>query len=276
VVGNRLVAAARRDPPLVIGDGAHTVAQLVETVNADPRRGTGHATSLTRIPLDAIALERLREQGLAPDMVPPRGMRVILRNNANLSTGGSATDVTDEVHRDVAAKAVAAAQMVGLDVCGVDIVCQNISTPLEEQQGGIVEVNAAPGLRMHLNPSYGKGRKVGEAVVDLLFPDGQDGRIPVVAVTGTNGKTTTVRLISHLISCQGLRVGMTNTDGVYINGRRTDTGDCSGPRSARNVLMHPDVDAAVFETVRWPWSPILEVVIISASTSSPQFMTSAF
>jgi cyanophycin synthetase len=250
VVGNRLVAAARRDPPLVIGDGAHTVAQLVETVNADPRRGTGHATSLTRIPLDAIALERLREQRLAPDMVPPRGMRVILRNNANLSTGGSATDVTDEVHRDVAAKAVAAAQMVGLDVCGVDIVCQNISTPLEEQQGGIVEVNAAPGLRMHLNPSYGKGRKVGEAVVDLLFPDGQDGRIPVVAVTGTNGKTTTVRLISHLISCQGLRVGMTNTDGVYINGRRTDTGDCSGPRSARNVLMHPDVDAAVFETAR--------------------------
>lgn len=250
VVGDRLVAAARRDPPLVIGDGTRTVTELVEMVNADPRRGTGHATSLTRIPLDAIALERLRDQGFTPDSVPPRGVRVVLRNNANLSTGGSATDVTDEVHRDVAARAVAAAQMVGLDVCGVDIVCQNISTPLEEQHGGIVEVNAAPGLRMHLNPSFGKGRKVGEAIVDLLFPNGEDGRIPIVAVTGTNGKTTTVRLISHLMASQGLRVGMTNTDGVYVNRRRIDTGDCSGPRSARNVLMHPDVDAAVFETAR--------------------------
>jgi len=140
--------------------------------------------------------------------------------------------------------------MVGLDICGVDLVCDSVLKPIEEQNGGIVEVNAAPGLRMHLSPSFGKGRAVGEAIVDTLFADGDDGRIPVVAVTGTNGKTTTVRLIAHLLSASGLRTGMTNTDGVYIEGKRIDSGDCSGPRSARNVLLHPDVDAAVFETAR--------------------------
>lgn len=250
VVGQQLVAAARRDPPLVMGDGQHTVAELVAQVNTDPRRGDGHATPMTRIRIDDIALERLREQGLMPDDVPAKGQRVVLRNNANLSTGGSATDVTDDVHPDVAARAVAAAQMVGLDICGVDVVCDNVIQSLESQQGGIVEVNAAPGLRMHISPSFGKGRAVGEAVIQHMFPAGDDGRIPVVAVTGTNGKTTTVRLIAHLLRQQGLRVGMTNTDGVYVNGRQTDSGDCSGPRSARNVLLHPDVDAAVFETAR--------------------------
>ncbi len=250
VVGNQLVAAARREPPLVIGDGERTVAQLVDQVNADPRRGDGHATPLTRISIDEIALDRLAEQGLTPDSVPPLGMRVVLRNNANLSTGGTATDVTDEVHRDVAARAIAAAQMVGLDICGIDIVCENINTPLEVQHGGIVEVNAAPGLRMHLSPSFGKSRNVGEAVISHMFAKDDDGRIPVVAVTGTNGKTTTVRLIAHFMKNQGLKVGMTNTDGVYIDGQQIDSGDCSGPRSARNVLMHPDVEAAVFETAR--------------------------
>ncbi len=250
VVGDKLVAAARRDPPLVIGDGQHTVAELVDIVNTDPRRGDGHATALTKIRLDDIAIERLKEQNLTPQSVPPRGMRVVLRNNANLSTGGSATDVTDEVHPDVAARAIAAAQMVGLDICGVDVVCESVMQPLESQAGGIVEVNAAPGLRMHLSPSFGQGRNVGEAVINTMFKDGDDGRIPVVAVTGTNGKTTTVRLTSHLLKQHGWRIGMTNTDGVYVNGRQTDSGDCSGPRSARNVLMHPDVDAAVFETAR--------------------------
>ena len=182
--------------------------------------------------------------------MPPRGQRIILRNNANLSTGGTATDVTDDVHPEVAARAVAAAQMVGLDICGVDVVCDNVRRPLEQQGGGIVEVNAAPGLRMHLTPSFGKGRAVGEAIVSHMFAEGEDARIPIVAVTGTNGKTTTVRLIAHLIAGSGLRVGMTNSDGVFIAGRRIDTGDCSGPRSARRVLMHPDVDAAVFETAR--------------------------
>jgi len=250
VVGRQLVAAARRDPPLVIGDGEHTVRELVDAVNADPRRGDGHATPLTRIRLDEIALDRLREQGLTPESVPVLGQRVVLRNNANLSTGGTATDVTDEVHPVVAARAVAAAVTVGLDICGVDVVCENVIEPLEQQRGGIVEVNAAPGLRMHTSPSYGKGRPVGEAVIQHMFPDGSNGRIPVVAVTGTNGKTTTVRLTAHLLRSQGLRVGMTNTDGVYVNGRQIDSGDCSGPRSARNVLAHPDVDAAVFETAR--------------------------
>jgi cyanophycin synthetase len=250
VVGDKLVAAARREPPLVVGDGKHTVRQLVDLVNADPRRGEGHATSLTKIRFDDIAIGRLHAQDLEPESVPAKGRRVILRNNANLSTGGTATDVTDEVHPEVKARVIAAAQMVGVDICGVDVVCESLSRPLEDQNGGIVELNAAPGLRMHISPSFGKGRDVGNAVIDLMFPDGDNGRIPVIAVTGTNGKTTTVRLAAHLLKAQGLRVGMTNTDGVYVNGRQTDSGDCSGPRSARNVLMHPDVDAAVFETAR--------------------------
>jgi cyanophycin synthetase len=250
VVGNKLVAAARRDPPHVVGDGVHTVRQLVDTVNLDPRRGSGHATSLTKIRFDDIALASLAKQGYVADSVPPKGQRVTLRNNANLSTGGAATDVTDDVHPEVAARAIAAAQMVGLDICGVDLVCDSVLAPIEEQGGGIVEVNAAPGLRMHLSPSFGKGRAVGEAIISSMFADGEDGRIPVVAVTGTNGKTTTVRVIAHLLGASGLRTGMTNTDGVYIQGRRIDSGDCSGPRSARNVLLHPDVDAAVFETAR--------------------------
>jgi cyanophycin synthetase len=250
VVGDQLVAAARREPPQVLGDGQHTVRELVDQVNLDPRRGEGHATSLTKIRLDDIAVARLAMQDLTPDSVPSKGQRVILRNNANLSTGGTATDVTDDVHPAVAARAVAAAQMVGLHICGVDMVAETVLRPLEEQGGGFVEVNAAPGLRMHLAPSYGKPRNVGQAMVDRLFAHGDDGRIPVVAVTGTNGKTTTARLIAHLFTAQGLRVGMTNTDGVYVNGRQIDSGDCSGPKSARNVLLHPEVDAAVFETAR--------------------------
>lgn len=250
VVGNQLVAAARRDPPNVIGDGEHSIRALVEQVNSDPRRGEGHATSLTKIRFDDIALATLEKQGFSADDIPEKGARVVLRNNANLSTGGTATDVTDDVHPELAAAAVAAAQTVGLDICGIDVVCETVQKPLDEQGGGIVEANAAPGLRMHLQPSFGKGRPVGEAMVATLFGEGDDGRIPVVAVAGTNGKTTTVRLISHLLTQSGLRVGMTNTDGVYVNGRRTDSGDCSGPRSARNVLLHPDVDAAVFETAR--------------------------
>jgi len=250
VIGDKLVAAARRDPPQVVGDGRQTVRQLVEQVNLDPRRGDGHATSLTKIRFDDIALATLAKQGLNADSVPAVGQRVVLRNNANLSTGGSATDVTDDVHPEVAARAIAAAHMVGLDICGVDLVCDSVLKPIEELHGGIVEVNAAPGLRMHLSPSFGKSRPIGEAIMDTLYAPGDDGRIPVVAVTGTNGKTTTVRLIAHLLTASGLRTGMTNTDGVYIEGRRIDSGDCSGPRSARNVLLHPDVDAAVFETAR--------------------------
>ena len=250
VVGDKLVAAARRDPPKVVGDGVHTVAQLVDQVNLDPKRGSGHATSLTKIRFDEIAHACLAGQGFSADTIPAKGQRVNLRNNANLSTGGSATDVTDDVHPDVAARAVAAAHMVGLHICGVDMVCDSILRPIEEQGGGVVEVNAAPGLRMHLSPSFGKGRPVGEAIISQLFKSGQDGRIPIIAVTGTNGKTTTVRLISHLLAQQGWCVGMTNTDGVYVGGQCIDTGDCSGPKSAKSVLHHPDVDAAVLETAR--------------------------
>ncbi len=255
VIGDKLIAAARRDPPLVIGDGKHTVRELVDIVNSDPRRSDGHATSLTKIRFDEIAIARLAEQGYTAETVPQRGARVILRNNANLSTGGTATDVTDDVHPDLAAAAVAAAQTVGLDIAGIDVVCDTILKPLEDQGGGIVEVNAAPGLRMHLDPSFGKGRDVGKAIVDMMFPAGPDGkpdnaRIPIVAIAGTNGKTTTSRLIGRIFEANGQRVGMTSTHGVYIEGRQIDDGDCSGPRSARNVLMHPDVDAAVFETAR--------------------------
>ena len=250
VVGDKLAAAARREPPTVVGDGTHSIAELVEQVNRDPRRGSGHSTSLTKIRFDDIARECLATQSLHSESIPTKGQRVYLRNNANLSTGGTATDVTDDVHPDVAARAVAAAHMVGLDICGVDVVTDSVLRPLEQQGGGVVEVNAAPGLRMHLAPSFGKGRPVGDAIISTLFKNGQNGRIPVIAVTGTNGKTTTVRLISHLLKASGLRVGMTNTDGVYVDGQCIDTGDCSGPKSARSVLLHPDVDAAVLETAR--------------------------
>ncbi len=250
VIGDKLIAAARRDPPLVIGDGKHTVRELVDIVNSDPRRSDGHATSLTKIRFDDIAIARLAEQGFTAETVPARGARVVLRNNANLSTGGTATDVTDDVHPDLAAAAVTAAQTVGLDIAGIDVVCDTILKPLEDQGGGIVEVNAAPGLRMHLDPSFGKGRDVGKAIVDMMFPNGDNARIPIVAIAGTNGKTTTSRLIGRIFESNNQRVGMTSTDGVYIEGRQIDNGDCSGPRSARNVLMHPDVDAAVFETAR--------------------------
>ncbi|HVX09856.1 MAG TPA: cyanophycin synthetase [Pirellulales bacterium] len=250
IVGGRLIAAARREPAAVVGDGVNTIARLVESANADPRRGTGHAAPLTRLVLDATALEVLTAQGLAPASIPGAGATVRLRRNGNLSTGGTATDVTGEVHPEVAARAVEAARMIGLDVAGVDVLAADISRPLEEQGGAVVEVNAGPGLRMHLEPSHGGRRPVGEAIVELLFAPAETGRIPIVAVTGTNGKTTTTRLIAHVLAGAGSAVGMACTDGIYIAGRRIDTGDCSGPRSARAVLGNPAVDAAVLETAR--------------------------
>ena len=250
VIGNQLVAAARRAPPEVIGDGIHSIAELIENINLDPLRSDGHATSLTKIRVDSITLATLAKHSYTIQSIPPKGEPVALRNNANLSTGGTATDVTDNVHPELAACAVEAAQMIGLDICGVDVVCETVRKPLQEQGGGIVEVNAAPGLRMHIQPSFGKGRPVGEAIISTMYSEGDDGRIPVVAVAGTNGKTTTARLIAHILKTSKYRVGLTSTDGIYIEGKRIDSGDCSGPRSARNVLMHPDVDAAVFETAR--------------------------
>jgi len=250
VVGNRLVAAARREPAQVIGNGVNTVRELVDEVNKDPLRSDGHATVLSRIRLDSTALAVVAEQGFDPDSVVPAGVKVLIRRNGNLSTGGTATDVTDEVHPEVARRAVDAVRMVGLDIAGVDIVARDISRPLREQGGAVIEVNAGPGLRMHLRPSHGSPRPVGREIVDMMFPEMQTGRIPIVAVTGVNGKTTTTRLISHIIGSTGKRVGMTCTDGIYVAGERIEDGDCSGPQSARSVLMNPQVDAAVFETAR--------------------------
>jgi cyanophycin synthetase len=250
VIGGKLVAAALREPAQVVGDGHRTVAELVAEVNKDPRRSDGHATVLSYIKLDAVGLAVLGEQGYTPQSVPSAGTRVLIRRNGNLSTGGTATDVTDRVHPEVAARAVDAARMVGLDIAGVDVVATDISRPLDAQKGVVVEVNAGPGLRMHLEPSAGKPRPVGEAVVLMLFPEGKTGRIPIVAVTGVNGKTTTTRLIAHLLRGAGHSVGMTCTDGTYIDGRRTEARDCSGPRSARAVLLNPKITAAVLETAR--------------------------
>ena len=250
VVGNKLVAAARRDPPSVTGDGRSTVAELVAAVNRDPRRSDGHSTVLSIIKLDEIARAVLADQGHTVDSVPAAGEVVLCRRNANLSTGGTAVDVTDEVHPSVAEQAIDAARIIGLDVAGIDVIAQDISRPLAEQGGIVVEVNACPGLRMHLQPSHGKSRPVGEAIIEMLFPEGQNGRIPTIAVTGVNGKTTTTRLIAHVLGVTGKTVGMTCTDGVYIGSRRIDSGDCSGPKSARNVLLNPAVEAAVLETAR--------------------------
>jgi cyanophycin synthetase len=247
VVGERMVAAARREPAQVVGDGHSSVRQLVAEVNRDPRRSAGHATVLSLIELDQIALVVLAEQGLSPDAVPGAGVQVLLRRNANLSTGGTAADVTDLVHPQVAAQAVEAARMVGLDIAGVDVLALDIGRPLEEQGGAIVEVNAGPGLRMHLEPSAGQARPVGEAIVDLLFPTGDDGRIPVVAVTGMSGRTATARLIAHLLGTQGTLVGLAGRDGIYYGQQRVTQRDCTGPDSARTLLMHPRLETAVLE-----------------------------
>jgi cyanophycin synthetase len=250
VVGGKLVAAARREPAHVIGDGQSTVQQLIDKVNEDPRRSDGHSTSLSMIKIDAVALGVLLEQGMTPDTIPPLGKKVLIRRNANLSTGGTATDVTDMVHPDVARHAVEAARVIGLDIAGVDIVAQDISQPLQGQRGVIVEVNAGPGLRMHIEPSAGSPRPVGQSIIDMMFPGESNGRIPIVSVTGVNGKTTTTRLIAHIIASTNKKVGMTCTDGIYVGGRRIDSGDCSGPQSCRSILMNPFVEAAVLETAR--------------------------
>lgn len=251
VIGGRMAAAARREPAQVVGDGRNTIAMLVDEINRDPRRGDDHATALSKIVLDdPTARAVLADQGFTPDSVPPPGQRVLIRRNANLSTGGTATDVTDSVHPEVAARAIEAARVVGLDIAGVDIIATDIARPLEEQGGIIVEVNASPGLRMHLEPSSGTPRPVGDMIIDMMFPEGETARVPIAAVTGTNGKTTTVRLIAHILRQTGRHVGMTCTEGVYLDGRCLSKGDCSGPQSAQAVLSNPIVEAAVLETAR--------------------------
>jgi cyanophycin synthetase len=250
VVNGELVAATRRTPGHVVGDGRHTIAQLIEIVNQDPRRGVGHEKVLTRLELDAQALKMLGAAALTADSIPEPGRVVFLRSTANLSTGGTATDVTDVIHPDNREMAERAVRAVGLDVGGVDFLSKNITESYRTIGGGICEVNAAPGFRMHVAPSEGTPRDVAAPVVDMLFPPGTASRVPIAAITGTNGKTTTARMLAHLTKMGGYTPGLTTTDGVYIDGQRTVQGDMTGPVSARMVLADPQIDIAVLETAR--------------------------
>jgi len=250
VVNGELVAATRRTPGHVVGDGVHTVAELVEIVNQDPRRGVGHEKVLTRLELDAQAAKMLERAGLTADSVPGEGQAVYLRSTANLSTGGTATDVTDVIHPDNREMAERAVRAIGLDVGGVDFLSQDITQSYRKIGGGICEVNAAPGFRMHVAPSDGAPRDVAAPVIDMLFPAGAPSRVPIAAVTGTNGKTTTARMLAHIAKMAGYTPGLTTTDGVYIDGHRTVQGDMTGPVSARMVLADPQIDIAVLETAR--------------------------
>jgi cyanophycin synthetase len=250
VVNGNLVAATRRTPGHVVGDGKHTVEQLVEIVNQDPRRGVGHEKVLTRLELDAQAQKMLEHVNMRSDSVPDTGQVVLLRSTANLSTGGTATDVTDVIHPDNREMAERAVRAIGLDVGGVDFLSKDITESYRTIGGGICEVNAAPGFRMHVAPSEGTARDVAAPVIDMLFPAGTSVRVPIAAVTGTNGKTTTVRMLAHITKMAGYTPGLTTTDGVYIDGQRTVQGDMTGPVSARMVLADPQIDIAVLETAR--------------------------
>jgi len=250
VIGGRLIACAERVPAGVIGDGRHTIAELVQRENDDPRRGDGHARELTRIRLDDGARALLAVQGLSVEAVPGAGRRVELARGANLSTGGTSIDRTEEVHPDVAAMAELAARVVGLDVAGIDIITTDIGLSLRETAGAIIEINAGPGFRMHTRPTVGRGRNVGGAVLDHLFGPGLDGRIPVAAVTGSNGKTTTVRLLAHILTTSGRATGFTTTENIVANGLELKTGDMAGPASARLLLATPTIEAAVLEVAR--------------------------
>jgi cyanophycin synthetase len=250
VVDNKLVAVAKRVPGHVRGDGKQTIAQLIDEVNSDPRRGIGHEKVLTNLELDNQAHRLMEEAGVTEETVLPDGQILYLRSTANLSTGGTAIDMTDVVHpdnRDMAERAIMA---VGLDVGGVDFLIDDITRSYKEIGGAIVEVNAAPGFRMHVAPSEGTPRDVAGAVMDMLFPVGAQNRIPIAAITGTNGKTTTSRMLAHIMKTSGQTVGMTSTDGVYVDGKLSVKGDMTGPKSAHIVLRDPSVDFAVMETAR--------------------------
>jgi cyanophycin synthetase len=250
VIGGELRAVAQRLPAHVEGDGKHSLNELIEITNADPRRGIGHEKVLTRIKVDEEAISYAREQGFELTDAPPRGQRVYLKRTGNMSTGGISIDRTEEAHPDNVELAELAARVVGLDIAGIDLICPDVSLPVRETGGGIVEVNAAPGFRMHTNPTEGEPQYVAKPVLDMLFPPGAPSRIPIVAVTGSNGKTTTARMISHIMKGMGRKVGLTSTDGIYVDGRIVRRADSSGPKSASMVLQNPTVDFAVFEVAR--------------------------
>ncbi|MFT6403311.1 MAG: cyanophycin synthetase, partial [Pseudohongiellaceae bacterium] len=250
VVNGELVAVAKRVPGHVVGDGQKTVEALVEVVNEDPRRGIGHEKVLTRLEFDHQATRLLEEAGYSSQTILKSGEIFYLRSTANLSTGGTAVDVTDIVHPDNRQMAVRAVKAIGLDIGGVDFLSADISNSYKDIGGAIVEVNAAPGFRMHVAPSEGQPRDVAGKVMDMLFDASAPTRIPIAAITGTNGKTTTCRMLAHIMKAAGHVVGMTSTDGVYIDGHLTVKGDMTGPTSAQIVLRDPDVDMAVMETAR--------------------------
>ncbi|RNI24666.1 cyanophycin synthetase [Flexivirga caeni] len=250
IIGGRMAAIAERVPAHVVGDGTHTVGELVEITNSDPRRGVGHEKVLTRIAVDDAAVALVREQGYELTDVPPADEMVKLALTGNMSTGGISIDRTFDAHPDNVEIAEEAAQLIGLDVAGIDFICPDITAPVRETGGAICEVNAAPGFRMHTHPTVGEPQFIAKPVVDLLFPPGAPSRVPIVAVTGTNGKTTTSRMLAHIMKGLGRKVGMTSTDGIVIDERLVIKADASGPRSARMVLQNPRVDFAVLEVAR--------------------------
>lgn len=250
VINYKFSAAALRTPAMVTGDGLHTVFELIKIANEDPNRGEGHEKILTRIFFDETTNEILKMQGHTLSTVPIKGENVFLKQTANLSTGGTSIDVTESVHPDIIRLAERAAKIIGLDICGIDIISEDISKPLKHTKSMIVEVNAAPGFRMHTHPFKGKGRDVGKDVIEMLFPEKNNGRIPIIAITGTNGKTTTTRLLSYIAKNDGFTVGYTTTEGIYIDGELIEEGDCTGPQSAQVVLKDKNVNFAVLECAR--------------------------
>lgn len=250
VINYKFICAALRTPAAVTGDGKNTIQYLIDEINKDPRRGYGHEKVLTQITVDGSTMKMLDEKGYTLETVPPRGELVLLKTTANLSTGGTSTDVTDEVHPENIFMCERIAKIIGLDICGIDIMASDLRTPVSENGGAILEVNAAPGFRMHIDPSEGLPRNVAEPVVDMLFPKGSAGRIPIIAITGTNGKTTTTRITAHIAKTAGKKVGYTTSDGVYIQNQLMMKGDCTGPISSQFVLKDPTVDFAVLECAR--------------------------
>src|SRR5688572_27917891 len=250
VINYKFICAALRTPASVVGDGLHDIKWLVDETNKDPRRGYGHEKVLTQITIDEFTQKMLDDAGITLETIPEKGKRILLKPTANLSTGGTSSDVTDEVHPANIFMFERIAKIVGLDICGIDIMASDLRTPVSENGGAILEVNAAPGFRMHIEPSEGLGRNVAEPVVDMLFPRGSAGRIPIIAITGTNGKTTTTRLTAHIAKSAGKKVGYATSDGVYIQNQMMMKGDCTGPISSAFVLKDPTVDFAVLECAR--------------------------
>lgn len=250
VINNKFICAALRTPASVVGDGIHNLQWLIDETNKDPRRGYGHEKVLTQITIDQFTQKMLDDAGITLDYIPQEGERVLLKPTANLSTGGTSTDVTDEVHPANVFMFERIAKIIGLDICGIDVMATDLRSPVSENGGAILEVNAAPGFRMHIEPAEGLPRNVAEPVVDMLFPKGSVGRIPIIAITGTNGKTTTTRLTAHIAKSAGKKVGYTTSDGVYIQNQLMMRGDCTGPVSSQFVLKDPTVDFAVLECAR--------------------------